>query len=95
MNTKNQEWKEHAKIAPKMNYAAELAVAVLIAAAFVGILILGSCGTLDEQYVEADRATFNSLEPWIRTNADPVADESKILVLDSWKLRLETAEGAK
>ena len=62
-------------------------------AALAGLLCLASCGTVQEQYIESDRATYDSLAPWVRAKADPVADESKLLVLDSWELRLKQAEG--
>lgn len=68
-----------------------IVLAVIAAVALTGFL--ASCGTVQEQYREADRATFDSLAPWVRAKADPVADESKLLVLDSWELRLKTAEG--
>lgn len=64
-----------------------------ILAALAAFLCLASCGTVQEQYVEADRATYESIAPWVRAKADPVADEGKLLVLDSWELRLKTAEG--
>ena len=75
--------------------ARSLSLAVVLSV-FGAILALGwltGCGSLDKQYTEADRATYDSLAPWVRAKADPVADESKLLVLDSWELRLKTAEG--
>ncbi len=71
-----------------------LSIVLTLLAVGAAAAFLASCGSLDAQYVEADRATYDSISPWVREKADPEADAAKILVLDSWKLRLETAEGS-
>lgn len=58
-------------------------------------LPLCSCTSPREQYVQADRATYESLAPWVRQKADPanVEDQAKVGDLEAWDLRIRAAEG--
>lgn len=62
--------------------------------------VLGGCAWPSSSYVEADRKTYAAVEPAFRgyVEADAALDatqrESRLLVLESWRLRLEAAEEA-
>jgi len=75
------------------------------AAAVLLALTVAGCASMrvSDTYVRADRATFDVVEPVVRALADedPTNDpdlagvngEAVLTMLDSWKLRLEAAEG--
>jgi hypothetical protein len=62
------------------------------------LLSLGSCGALEQQYVQADRATYNAIAPAYRAylQADPLlTPDARLMRLDtveSWRVRIESAE---
>lgn len=64
------------------------------------LLVLPSCGglSLQEEYVKADRETFEFVAPDYMVyvaadqSLDPTQREAKQLVVDSWRMRLERAE---
>lgn len=76
---------------PRRKTAAMLALAVLAPVA------LCSC-SVQSSYVAADRATYDAIAPFHRqyVEADPSLGpdqrELALLVLDTWRVRLETAE---
>lgn len=64
------------------------------------LAILPSCGLLGcasprEQYVKADRATYESIAPWVKQKADEdiPEDHAKLGDLRAWDLRIKAAEG--
>lgn len=64
------------------------------------LAVLPSCGLLGcagprEQYVRADRATYESIAPWVRAKADEdiPEDHAKLGDLEAWELRLRAGEG--
>lgn len=73
----------------------------IVALAVVAALLMTACGSLDKQYVEADRATFDAVAP----RYSKYLDEDKALddttrqerkdTITSWRVRLETAEKNK
>jgi hypothetical protein len=76
---------------PKRRIAATLALTALAPIA------LSSC-SVDSSYVAADRATYDAVAPFHRhyVESDPTLDpdqrELALLILDTWRIRLETAE---
>ena len=74
-------------------------LAVLVTIALVVICItMGGCGSLDRQYVAADRATYDALTPQITTWIDADTTLSETLAGDyrslvySWGRRIDAAE---
>ena len=65
-----------------------------LCAAILALSLLGCAGPR-ESYVKADRATYESLAPWVKQKADPanVEDAAKVGDLDAWELRIRAAEG--
>jgi len=56
--------------------------------ALVSSLLLVGCASLDRQYVEADRQTFNAFAPFVgRMDSQDLRD-----AYESWQDRLEQAE---
>lgn len=72
----------------------------LLGFSFVLALLMPGCGSIAKEYVSADRATYNAIEPEYRKYVE--ADESlgdaakalRYATLDSWKYRLDQAEEA-
>jgi len=79
--------------------------AVYAVAALPLLIVASGCSSLrvSDTYVQADRTTFDVVEPVVRALADEdppndpdltgVNGEAVLTMLDSWKLRLEAAEG--
>jgi hypothetical protein len=59
-----------------------------IALLLITTISLG-CGSLNQQYVEADRATFDTLSPWIQAQNPPQHIED---VRQTWEIRLQKGE---
>ncbi len=70
---------------------------------FLAVVVLLSCSwgcTPQSAYIEADRATFDVLSPMLRgyIEGDDSLDEQQVerrgRLIDTWRIRLEQAEGA-
>jgi uncharacterized lipoprotein YajG len=65
-----------------------------------GLLLLASCATPSTLHVVADRATHDAIAPDHRSYvlADPTLTQEqrdrRLLVLETWRIRLEAAEKA-
>lgn len=83
----------------------DMLLLLLVAFAMTFLLSLTSCQhfRVQQQYVDADRTTFNVVAPVVRALADedPANDpdltgvngRAVLLMLDTWEIRLEAAEG--
>ena len=72
----------------------------LMGFAVVLATMLPGCGSIAKEYVGADRATFEAIEPEYRRYVDTddsLDDDAKALrlaTLDSWRYRIEQADKA-
>jgi hypothetical protein len=72
----------------------------LLGFCFMVALMLPGCGSIAKEYVAADRATFDAVEPEYRKYVESDAaldDDAKALrlaTLDSWGYRIKQAEKA-
>lgn len=71
---------------------------VLMVAAAISSLLLTGCGSLDEVYVRADRATYDALSPaitrWVASDTtltETMAEDYGALMY-SWERRIDAAE---
>lgn len=53
------------------------------------LTISAGCGSLSQQYVEADRLTFDALSPWVAEQSPPQEIED---LMTSWEVRLQKGE---
>lgn len=67
--------------------------------AVIACLFLSACTMPDEKYVAADRSTFDVIAPEYRqyveadTSLTELQKETRYLKLETWELRIKTAEG--
>lgn len=87
----------------------DLGPLLLVTFAMVTMMLVLASGCqhfrVQQQYVDADRATFNVVAPVVRALADedPANDpdlsgvngRAVLLMLDTWEIRLEAAEGGE
>lgn len=62
------------------------------------MVCLSACGSLNKQYVEADRVTYEQISPiisdWYGLKDDPGLEQAVRIKMQSWEHRIEAAENA-
>lgn len=73
-----------------------LSARMALLSVFLSIPVLSGCGSLQEEYVKADRLTYEDLAPIVVRGANTLEPEDrdrKLRTLATWDLRLKKAEG--
>ena len=56
-------------------------------------MMLAGCGTVSEQYVKADRATYEAVaEDWVELQPEGMRKDMAKVTIKSWLARIEAAE---